>query len=362
MTKQILTPLYLFLFLFHPLFACTGISIQTIDKKYIQARTIEWGEFSLQSKLIISPRNQKFQSLTPSGRNGIQWNSKYGFVGISVSQDDFIGEGINEEGLNAGLFYFPHYGSLAEYDKSKTHLSISDMELVTYILSNFKNTDEVIKAFKKIIVVPFMLLENKKSPPTAHWRVSDAQGKSIVIEITNGKTKIYQNPVGVLTNSPDFQWQLTNLNNYINIKSGSAPSFELKNQKIFAVGAGSGMLGLPGDFTPPSRFVRAAFFLHTAPKPKNAYMGVMQAFHILNLFDLPIGTEFSDQTKIPDLPSATQWTAVSNQSDREFFYKTMHNSQIRKINLKQIDFSRIKPQVLKLDENEIEQIKDIIIK
>ncbi|WP_104696945.1 MULTISPECIES: linear amide C-N hydrolase [unclassified Helicobacter] len=348
--------------IFSPTFACTGISIHTLDKKHIQARTIEWGEFALQSKLVISPQNQEFQSQTPQGKNGIKWRAKYGFVGISVAQDNFIGEGMNEAGLNAGLFYFAHYGSLSPFDPKKSNQSIADMDLVTYILSNFKSTDEVIEAFKHIVVVPFMLLEDGKAPPTAHWRVNDAQGKSIVIEIMNGEVKIHQNTIGVLTNSPNFEWHLTNLNNYINLKAGSAKPFKLGDQEIFAVGAGSGMLGLPGDFTPPSRFIRAAFFLHTAPKPKDAYEGITQAFHLLNLFDLPIGTEFIEKAKIPNLPSATQWTAVSNQSDREFFYKTMYNSQIRKVDLKQIDFTKVKAQVLKLDKEEKESFENVIIK
>lgn len=352
----------LFALIIAPIFACTGISIQTQDGKHIQARTIEWGEFPLQSQLIISPKNKEFQSLTPEGRNGIKWKAKYGFVGISVISNDFIGEGLNEAGLNAGLFYFAHFGSLAPYNSKDSGRSISDMELTKYILSNFRTTQEVKKAFETLKVVPFML-ENGKAPPTAHWRVTDANGGNIVIEIIEGEVKIYDNPIGVLTNSPSFPWHLTNLNNYLNLHAGSAQPFELKKLKLFAMGAGTGLFGLPGDFTPPSRFVRASFFLHTAPTPANAYQGVMQAFHILNLFDLPIGTEFQDKSKIPSsLPSATQWTATSNLNDLEFLYKTMHNGRIRKINLKQIDFSNVKFQSLKLDQSDKEDIEELQIK
>lgn len=344
------------------LFACTGISIDTKDGKHIQARTIEWGEFPLGSKLIISPRNQEFQSLTPQGKNGIKWRAKYGFVGISVAMDGFIGEGINEEGLNAGLFYFSHYGSLAKFSGKDLNNSISDMELTKYILSNFSSVEEVKKAFQTLKVVPFMLEKDGKAPPTAHWRVNDSKGGRIVIEIMKGEVKIYDNPIGVLTNSPDFSWQLTNLNNYVNLHSGSAQAFKMGEQNIFAVGAGSGMLGLPGDFTPPSRFVRASFFLHTAPKPNNAYEGVTQAFHLLNLFDLPIGTEYAKSSEVPStLPSATQWTAVSNQSDLEFYYRTMYNSTIRKVNLKAIDFSKTKWQALKLDKEEKEEFQEVFL-
>lgn len=351
-----------FLLIISPVFSCTGISIQTKDGKHIQARTIEWGEFPLGSKLIISPRNQIFQSLTPEGKNGIKWKAKYGFVGISVANDGFIGEGINEVGLNAGLFYFSHYGSLAPFSGKDLKNSISDMELTKYILSNFSSVEEVKKAFETLKVVPFML-EEGKAPPTAHWRVADAKGGNIVIEIIEGIVKIYDNPVGVLTNSPDFSWHLTNLNNFINLHSGSAKGFMMGDRKLFAMGAGTGLFGLPGDFTPPSRFVRASFFLHTSPTPKNSYEGITQAFHILNLFDLPIGTEFENKAKIPSaLPSATQWTAASNLADLEFFYRTMYNSQIRKIDLKKIDFLKTKFQSLNLDKKEMEEMEEIKIK
>lgn len=359
--KHCIQILCIFSLIFSQAFACTGISITTLDHKHIQARTIEWGEFPLQSELIISPRNQAYQSLTPQGQNGIKWKAKYGFVGISVVHSGFIGEGMNEVGLNAGLFYFANYGSLAPYNPKNAKNSISDMEFTKYLLSNFKNVAEVKEALKTIQVVPFML-EDGKAPPTAHWRVTDASGGNIVIEIIKGKVHIYDNPAGVLTNSPSFDWHLTNLNNYINLHAGSAKNFDINKQKIFPTGAGSGMLGLPGDFTPPSRFVRAAFFLHTAPTPANTYQGVTQAFHLLNLFDLPIGTEFLDKSKIPTtLPSATQWTAVSNLNDLEFFYRTMDNSQIRKIDLKTIDFLKVKSQALRLDKIDKENFEEITI-
>lgn len=346
--------------IYSQLMACTGISITTRDNKHIQARSIEWGEFPLGSKLIFSPRGQDFRSLTPNGRNGMSWKAKYGFVGISVVNDDFIGEGINEAGLNAGLFYFAHYGSLAPYDSKDDIVSISDMELTKYILSSFSTIEEVKEAFKHIKVVPFMLEKDGKAPPTAHWRINDAKGGRIVIEIMQGKVNIYDNTVGVLTNSPDYSWQLANLNNYVNLRAGSAEDFKMQKQNIFPVGSGSGMLGLPGDFTPPSRFVRAAFFLNTAPITNNAYEGVTQAFHILNLFDLPIGTEYADKSKIPStLPSATQWIAVSNQNDKELYYRTMYNSQIRKIDLKKIDFAKIVWKAQELDETKQEVFQEV---
>lgn len=348
-------------------FGCTGISIKTQDKNFIQGRTIEYGESNLNSKIVVSPRGKQFTSLTPDGKeNGLKWISKYGFVGATVVIDKFIGEGINEKGLNAGLFYFPHYGSLEKYNQKYSNKSVADMELVTWILSNFSSVDEVIKEIKNIKIVNIGFDEKGKPLPTAHWRVSDSFGKNIVIEIiNNGEIKIYENKIGVLTNSPDYPWHIKNLNNYVNLHTGNAPSFEINEEKLFSFGAGTGALGLPGDITPPSRFIRAFFYLTSIDNPENSQIAINKAFHILNNFDIPIEIEFPKEYKnhIPkDILSATQWTAVSDLNNRCFYYKTMYNSQIRKIDLKKIDFKKVKYQVLDMDINKKENISELSIK
>ena len=130
--------------------ACTGISLKTKDNNNIQARTIEFGEYNLNSRVIISPRNRNFTSLTPTGKqDGYKWKAKYGFVGASVVYDQFIGEGMTEAALNAGLFYFPHYGSLAKFTPEEKNISVADMELVGWMLSNFATVDEVKRDLKK---------------------------------------------------------------------------------------------------------------------------------------------------------------------------------------------------------------------
>ena len=345
-----------------PADACTGISFTTQDKSFLQARTIEWGGFSLDSKLVILPRGQKNTSLTPQGPNGLSWTNKYGAVGISVVKDDFIGEGVNEKGLGAGIFYFSGYGSLAPFNAKKAKKSVADVELVRWMLTNFATVEEVINGLKKIeIVTIYPPQEGQQTASTGHWRISDATGRSVVLEIeNNGQRHIYENTVGVLTNSPSFPWQVTHLNNYVHLQAGDVKPVSYGNTKLSAFGAGAGMWGLPGDITPPSRFVRAFFYLHTAPAAADAHSGVLQAFHILNNFDIPIGVEFAAGEKIPALPSATQWTSVSNLTHPAFYYRTMNNSQIRSVDLTAINFSGIKAQVLPLDK-EPEQIQPVVL-
>ena len=360
------TILSLFLMASAITYPCTGISLRTQNGDLVQGRTIEFGESNINGKIIISPRGREFKALTTEGKiNGLKWKAKYGFVGASVVVDQFIGEGINEKGLNAGLFYFPHYGSLVEYEKSKANISIADMELITWILSNFETIDEVKEGIKKIKVVNIGYDDKGKPLPTAHWRIGDVKGNNIVLEIVNnGEIKIYDNKVGVLTNSPDYEWHIKNLNNYINIYSGNANSFNVNGEELFSFGAGTGALGLPGDITPPSRFIRAFFYVNTIGEVENTKLAVNKAFHILNNFDIPIEIEFPKEYKgnIPkDVISATQWTAVSDLSNREFYYKTMDNSQIRKIDLKKIDFSSVKYQAFPMD-NKKDNFLEINIK
>jgi choloylglycine hydrolase len=179
------------------------------------------------------------------------------------------------------------------------------------------------------------------------------------MEIVDGKPHIYENKVGVITNAPGFEWHLTNLNNYVNLYPGSAPDQRLSGEELRPIGGNSGFLGLPGDATPPSRFVRAAFYVATAPQLTTGHDTVLQCFHLLNNFDVPIGIEHP-QGKAPNLPSATQWTSAIDLTNRKVYYKTMYNNSIRCIDLATIDFARVKYQVHPLDDLQqqpIEQIK-----
>lgn len=321
--------------------ACTGISLFTTHGDPVHARTIEWGQFDLNSKLIVSPRGYHYTSMLMMEVQGISWTSKYGFVGISVSQDNFIGEGMNEAGLNAGLFYFKGYGSLAPFDPNNVANSLIDMDLVRWMLSQFATVGEVKTAFPSLKVAPVFLDSSGNPSPTAHWRVTDKSGGSIVIEIIDqGQVHIYENHVGVITNPPYFPWQVLNLNNYINVRPGTVAPRTVADRLLTSFGTGTAGWGLPGDFSPPSRFVRAAFFRSTAPPLATPLEAVSQAFHILNNFDIPVGVEFGDDERheIPNLPSATQWTAVSDLTNKLFYYNTMRDSAIKRVDLNRIDF------------------------
>ncbi len=334
------------LFAVHAAFACTGITLKSQDGSTVLARTIEWGGSDLNSRYVIVPRGYKQQSYVPGGvKGGMTFTARYGYVGLSVEQEEFVAEGLNEQGLSAGLFYFPRYGLYEDYSEADKAQSIADLQLVSWILGSFKTVDEVITGLKDVHVIA---VDPRAS--TAHWRVADPSGRQIVIEIVDRKVNVHENTLGVLTNSPDFKWQMTNLNNYVNLYPGTAKQRQFGNTQLTSFGAGSGFLGIPGDVTPPSRFVRAAWYQTTAPVLATADNTVRQCFQILNNFDIPIGIETAEGEKAVDIPSATQWTSATDMTGRKIYYRTMYNSAIRLIDLNGINFAKTKYKSAPLDE------------
>jgi len=333
--------------------ACTGISLTAKDGSYIQARTIEGSHLELESMYVIIPRGHTIESYTPTGEKGLKFKAKYGVVGMSVVREEFIAEGINEAGLSSGLFFFPDYGAYQPYDSLQRERTLGDLQVNAWILSQFKTIDEVKEAIAGVRIAG---LEHTS---VVHWRIGEPSGRQVVMEIVGGVVQFHENTVGVLTNSPDFGWHLKNLNNYVNLFSGDAAEQHLGAQHIKAFGGNSGFLGLPGDFTPPSRFVRAAFFCATAPQLSTGFETVKQCFHILNNFDIPIGAEHR-RGEGPKIPSATQWTSAIDLTHRIVYYKTMHNNTIRRIDLAGIDFAKVGYQVHPMDRIKEQPVQDVL--
>ncbi len=336
----------------YPSVACTGISLTAADGSYVQARTIEWSHSPLKSEYVIIPRGEALQSYTPTGLNGIKWSAKYGAVGMAVVEKEFIAEGINEAGLSAGLFFFPDYGSYVAYNSAYNGYTLADLQVVQWMLTNCATIEEVKQAIENVTIVGL------ERSAVVHWRIGEPSGRQVVMEIVGGAIHFYENVVGVLTNAPGFEWHLANLNNYVNLRPGDAPSYQLGDEKLTPIGGSSAMLGLPGDFTPPSRFVRAAFFRNTAPQRATGKDTVLECFHLLNNFDVPIAIENPAEKS---LPSATQWTSAIDLTNRKVYYKTAYNSAIRCIDLLSIDFTKVEYQSHPLDTVQQESIENVEI-
>ena len=356
--KKILIALGLLLASIVSGWACTGVSFLAKDGGYVQVRTIEWGDSYLPSEYVVVPRGQELVSYTPTGVNGLRFRAKYGVVGLAIIQKEFVAEGLNEAGLSAGLFYFPHYGKYEQYDATQNSTTLSDLQVVSWILSRFATIDEVKAAIEGVKVVS---LDKPGKSSTVHWRIGDVKGNQVVLEFVDGVPHFYENRVGVLTNSPDFPWQVTNLNNYVNLYPGATSPQQLGGITIFPFGAGAGFHGIPGDVTPPSRFVRIAFYKATAPACPTTYDAILQSFHILNNFDIPIGIEHASG-KAPGIPSATQWTSAIDLTNGKVYYKTAYNNNIRCINMRRIDFNKVKYQSHPLDRELKQPVEELVVR
>ena len=173
--------------------------------------------------------------------------------------------------------------------------------------------------------------------------------RTIAVEIIDGKMQVIDNPLGVLTNSPDLGWHLTNLNQYMNWQTGAIADRTFGPLNLSQFGMGTGLYGIPGDISPASRFVRAAIMQETAPKLPSAKEAVLYSFSILNTFDIPIGLEMNEGHHESPLISATQWTSSTDMTHRKLYYRSAVNAQIRMIDLANIDFNRVRYGVQPLE-------------
>ena len=313
--------------------ACTGIRLIAVDGTVVHARTLEFG-IDLHSEILMVPRGYERTGTTPDGKDGLKWKAKYASVGMNGAGLPILFDGLNEKGLAAGLFYFPTSAGYMPYTAADAGKTIAQWEVGSWILENFATVDEV-KANIGNIVVPAVVFADWGFAPEAHYIVHDASGKSIVIEYVGGKLNVHDNPLGVVTNSPTFDWHMTNLRNYVNFSMTNVPPVKLGPVTLMPTGQGSGMLGLPGDFTPPSRFVRAVAFSQSVLPVQDRRRRGLEAFHILNQFDIPKGSARDGEKDANGNIQAdyTLWTAASDLKTRRYYFRTYDNSQIRMVDL-----------------------------
>ncbi|MCK4485935.1 MAG: choloylglycine hydrolase family protein, partial [Desulfobacterales bacterium] len=343
LTSYLLLALVIPVVLYETASACTSLALVADDGAVVYGRTMEWGAFDLNSRVAIVPRGHEFQGHTPDGKPGHRWKARYGVVGLDALEKDYmLTDGMNEKGLVMGFLYLPGFAKLQPYDPAQANISMSSMELVNYVLTQFATVDEVRKGLKKIRVVPVPEPAFGGDPGPMHYTVIEKSGKAIVVQYLKGKLKIFDNPLRVATNSPPFDWHMTNLRNYVNLSAVAWPAKKIEGMDFAPIGAGSGFLGLPGDYTPPSRFVRAVAYTQTARKTPDGDETVYEVFRIMDNFNLPLGSaegSDSDTKLLEGMRSSTCWTIAADTRNLKLYYHTQHNRKVRMVDLKRIDFS-----------------------
>ncbi len=318
--------------------ACTGLRVHLKDGTAVHGRTLEFGA-PLDSQAIFVPKGAAYTGTLPDNGTGLQWTARHAAMGMSPGSFPFLVDGLNDAGLGGGLFYFPGCASYAAVTAESAPKSVAPHEFVTWVLTTMGSVSELRDAVHRgsvaIAPTPITLGEISGVQPM-HCVFYDKDGTSIVIEPTNGTLVIHDNPLGVLTNSPEFDWHMKNLCAYSNLSTVQGKPLTLDSVRLEPWGQGPSLHGLPGDFTPASRFVRAAIFSASAPLSESRETAVTQAFHLLNNFDLPDGS-CGSPTASGVAYDITEWTVVRDPVAMRYYFRTRENQGIGYMELGMFD-------------------------
>ena len=290
---------------------CTAITYKT--KEFYFGRTLDL-EYHYKESVSITPR-------------GFFECSRFAIIGIATVEKDYplYYDAANEKGLcMAGLAFWKSAKYNAECAEKN---NIASFELIPYILGKCSSVKEARELLSSINITNKAFSE-ELPPSPLHWMIADMK-EAVVVESTAEGLKIYDNPVGVLTNEPSFAYHMTNLNNYINLTRDEPTNRFTERTELSAYSRGMGAIGLPGDNSSSSRFVRAAF---TKLNSVSDGDDVTQFFHVLGCVSQVRGT-----VRVGDKLERTVYTSCCNADKGIYYYTTYENSRITGVDMHRED-------------------------
>lgn len=319
---------------------CTCITLKT--KNHYFGRNLDL-DYRFNESVVITPRNYQFQL-----KNKTTMNTQYAIIGMATVIENYplYAEATNEKGLSMAGLYFPKNAHF--FNERQEALNLTSYELIPYFLGQYSTVAKVREEISNLNItnIPFA----DKIPVTdLHWMISDEK-ESIVIEQMKHGLRVYDNPFGVLTNNPPFEYHLTNINNYLNLSPRNEKDRFTKSY-LECYGAGMGAIGLPGDNSPASRFIRATFNKINSVCEEDEKSSVTQFFHILDSVSMVQGTTITAEEKY----DITTYSCCINTSKGIYYYKTYTNNQITAIRMKENEKNKKELSIYHL--NEEQQIK-----
>ncbi len=292
---------------------CTALTFKTNEHYF--GRNLDY-EFSYNEMITITPRNYlfKFRSMDKNSKH-------YAMIGMAFVQNDYplYYDATNEKGLSVAGLNFP--GNAFYPKKVKGKNNVAPFEFIPFILATCKNVKEARKAIEEMNIYDENFSVALPHSPL-HWLVSDSK-ESIVVEPLKDGLKIYNNPVGVLTNNPTFDFHLTNLNNYINTSREEPLNRFAQDFNLVPYSRGMGGIGLPGDLSSASRFIKATFTKLNSVCEKSELESVNQFFHILTSVEQQKGC-----CKVEKGFEHTIYSSCCNTNKGIYYYTTYNNRQI----------------------------------
>jgi choloylglycine hydrolase len=298
---------------------CTAATYQTKD--FYFGRTLDY-EFSYGEEVTILPRNYEF-----TFRNAESIKSHYAMIGMAFVAGGYplYYDAMNEKGLAMAGLNFVGNAYYREYDDTKDN--ICQFEFIPWILTQCSSVKEARVLLDKINITntPF-----SDDLPLAelHWMISD-KNSAITVESVRDGIKVYENPVGVLTNNPSFDKQMFALNNYRNLSPKSPENKFSEHLNLDLYSRGMGAIGLPGDLSSQSRFIRVAYIKMNSFSKEDETSSVSQFFHILGSVDQQRGCCDLGDNKF----EITIYTSCCNADKGIYYYTTYDNHQITAVDM-----------------------------
>lgn len=231
-------------------------------------------------------------------------------------------DGVNSAGLAGGVLFFPGYAAFPTPDKAEGE-PCDALDLIRLLLGSCATVDEVRSELARTVAVGVPNNVTHQVAPL-HWIFSDRSGDCVVVEVTEDGQKVHDNPVRVLTNSPDFPWHLTNLRNYLGARAEQPAPVKWSEATLAPFGAGAGCSMLPGGYTPPERFVRAAFMAANVEVPDDEAGAVAAMLHALEAESVPTGAATDGQGP----GDHTQYSSIMNAETGDYHFRTYENPMV----------------------------------
>ena len=329
--------------------ACTALMITDQQGNAYSAKTMEYA-VPLPFAMSYVPAGTKVVSVAPGNKPGLSFETKYPVLGVGANVGvgsglNMLAEAANDQGLSVSSNEMPGSQSPtgAGSDAAK---AVASTDLALYLLGNFKSVAEVKAALVDGSVSVWLpeipLMGNLVAP--LHYILFDKTGAGIVIEYLDGKQNIHDNPVGVVTNAPDFPWHLKNLNNYAQLTNVDKNTGQFGQLKVGAPDSGNALDNLPSSQISAGRFVKAAYYTQFVRKADSPEDAVITLGHIMNNFDRPydlsIDKGYSAEGGKPGSTTSevTLFTWMNDKSRNLYFLRT-----IDALNFAQFEIDKLSP-------------------
>lgn len=324
---------------------CTCIAYENGD--FYFGRNLDL-EYTFGESVVITPRNYRFSfQMLP------ELTCHYAMIGMATVYENYplYAEAVNEKGLGIAGLNFP--GNAVYKAGQEGKKNVTPYELIPWILGQCQNVEEA-----KALLDGVNLLDHPIAPalPLAplHWMIAD-RDSCIVVEAMADGVHIYDNRYGVLTNNPPFPYYQMHMSNYRNLDSRVPDNRFAKELELPVYGQGMGAIGLPGDFSPASRFVKAAFLKWNSCAKRDEDSSVTQFFHILDGVAMVKGAVVTGEGK----PDYTTYSCCVNADRGIYYFKTYENNRIQKVTLWNGDVDDAELKIFELPkEQEIRELNE----